>query len=151
MAAHVTGSCSLARAQADQIAAWIEDVTTRTPGLKYAALPAVQLERDEISGRVIGRKFSCAGFVLAAYEEAAGIVLLVPEASLPEVNKEIVIATWMPALPDEVQTRIFRNIGLEGPGPWRLLLPGYLFHALKQWTGFGTAPYQPKPEDSEFA
>jgi hypothetical protein len=39
--------------------------------------------------------------------------------------------------------------GLKGPGPWRLLLPGYLLHAVHR-AGEHGLPYQPGPADCEF-
>jgi len=151
MPAHVAGSCSLSRDEADQIATWIEDVRTRSPGLVYAALPAVGERIDDTTGRVIARTFSCAGFVHAAYEEGAGIVLLVPENALPEVERETVITTWAPGVPEHLVNRYLEKVGLTGTGPWRLLLPGYLFHALRQRVSSAGAAYQPTSEDASFS
>ncbi len=104
-------------------------------------------EEDERYARM---RFSCAGFVLEAYKKAR-IGLLDPEV-LPPVEMDTVQSCY-PDLVRLAETgRICsEDFGLEGPGPWPVLLCGYLFHALnRDAAAVRSEPYAPKIEDRCF-
>ena len=76
-------------------------------------------------------RFSCAGFVYEAYKKAR--IILLDTNSLPEVDLAVIRLGY----PNEV--RLMENerissedLGLEGSGPWPVLLCGYLFYALNR-------------------
>jgi len=88
------------------------------------------------------RRFSCAGFVLEAYL-IAGIILLGNPDSLPKVNDEFIMFHY------ETGRDRFSEFGLEGDGPWPVLLPGYVFHAFSDAivvAGRNGTSFQPEEE-----
>jgi hypothetical protein len=111
---------------------WLQDIQTRitaSPNANrvrrvYTVRPAAQVDRAE-NGTCIGRRFSCAGFVERCYAEGAGISLIASEATLPEVDLQALVDIWPMA-----QSPARGRFGLTGDGPWRVLLPAYLLHAL---------------------
>ena len=118
---------------------WLNTLRTSTVTIRYIALPTSDIVRDKVSGRPIGRAFSCAGFVHCCFEEAIGIRLIALDA-LPEVNRDILLRIWR-----ETEIALGRRYGIQGPGPWKIFLPSYLFHALLR--GSETSPYhQPDPD-----
>jgi hypothetical protein len=94
----------------------------------YAICPHAKPFYEE-DGRYARMRFSCAGFVLEAYRKAR-IRLLDPDA-LPPVDIAIIRLCY------PMQVRLMEegvispgDLGLDGDGPWPVLLCGYLFHAL---------------------
>ncbi len=85
----------------------------------------------ENDGRYARMRFSCAGFVFEAYKKAR--IKLLDSNNLPMVNITVIRLAY----PEQV--RLMENgrispeaLGLEGSGPWPVLLCGYLFHALNR-------------------
>lgn len=76
------------------------------------------------------RRYSCVGFVFEAYLEAD--IELVDIAVLPEIDVEMLVLAY----PDsERHLRILAvrdRLNLAGDGPWPVLLPGYIFHAMNR-------------------
>jgi hypothetical protein len=114
---------------------WIQDVRTRVPAdwrKCYTIDPPSDVFEDEVTHRSGMRKFSCAGFVICCYEEAINIQILdrSPE-SLPWVGWETIEKIY-----DETSLRHLRflgkQLGLDGTGPWRFVLCGYVLHALNR-------------------
>ena len=105
---------------------------------------------NEADGRYCRTLFSCAGFVLEAYRFARIALLLA--APIPSVDLAILRLAY------PVQFRLIdrgplrlEDLGLEGPGPWPVLLCGYLFHALnRDGDSIRRQPYQPGPDDWYF-
>jgi len=131
MAAHAIGWLdSLDDAKHESIMTWIDSIIklNEEAPVKYTAVPASIVKKDPTTGRVKGRKFSCAGFVLACFEEALGIRLVVEENELPDVSRATLESVWGVAL-----VRAARRYGLKSPGPsWKVLLPSYILHALSR-------------------
>lgn len=104
----------------------------------------------ESDGRYVRTRFSCAGFVLEAYKTAR-IKLLLPGA-LPVVDFTVIKLAY------PSQSRLIDSgrisaeaLGLEGNGPWPVLLCGYLFHALNRDADVVRhIPYQPVTENRYF-
>lgn len=96
----------------------------------YCVLPhASPLYEDD--GRYARMRFSCAGFVLETYKRAR-IRLLDPN-DLPRVDMAIISAAYPRQVRLMESGRISQEaLGLEGSGPWPVLLCGYLFHALNR-------------------
>lgn len=124
--------------------------------LQYCIRPHQdELTRNFCNGVVQLRRFSCAGFVLAAYEEAGICLLDTDEANLPEVLLESLCAAY----PDQ-ETRLRNpaqraNMNLAGDGPWRVVLAGYVINALAS-TDLALAnpraklPYRPQSGDAYY-
>lgn len=131
--------------EAQGIDFWIADVRTQVESgalrnwRSYVVRPAV--ERDRVSGRVVYKRFSCAGFVAEAYLEGAGIQL-VDEAHLPPVELPFTEAVWGVYPP-----RLRGIAGLVGDGPWPVLLPAYLLHAMR--LPRVSLPFQPTLEHAD--
>lgn len=136
----------LSATEEQQIDVWLDDMKTRTARCTYLAFPDAGTRADPITGNVTGFTFSCAGFVRTAYRDGAGLDLTGPQGTWPEVDAATVRAVW--AIPVDAERRVLDFVGLSGPGPWRILLPGYLMHALS--VGRYRLPYTPSPTDVSF-
>ncbi|MCY3022159.1 MAG: hypothetical protein NTW87_24370 [Planctomycetota bacterium] len=94
-----------------------------------------EVEIKSQDGTLMYRRFSCIGYVLEAYgEQGAGIILLdTREDSLPEVEEELLRLAYPPLeqMQNDPDYRArLASRGLDGAGPWRVVLPGYVLHAL---------------------
>jgi hypothetical protein len=104
----------------------------------------------EDDGRYARMRFSCAGFVLEAYRKAR--IKLMDSNDLPMVD----IGVIRSAYPEQIRLVEGRRIssealGLEGSGPWPVLLCGYLFHALNRDADvIRHEPYAPSIADRYF-
>jgi hypothetical protein len=142
-AAHVIGWLEgMTREERDGIAEWIADLRTGTMSFAYLAHPGHQF--DESNGRVTRMRFSCAGFAERCYALGAR-VLLIGSGDLPEVPLPILQGIWGRRVESAA---VRRRVGLQGDGPWRVLMPGYLLHALNAPRGM--LPYAPMAEDFAF-
>lgn len=72
------------------------------------------------------RQFSCIGFVYDCYDSCN--IQLVDISTLPDVYADF-MSNLFPSLARE-RNRIAH--GLTGNGPWKILLPGYVFHSLSR-------------------
>jgi hypothetical protein len=161
--ADVVGSAVLTDDDAQKVKAFIDrhanehrlflqlsraELITAVPEV-YCILPHAAPFYEE-DGRYARMRFSCAGFVFEAYKKAR-IKLLDPNA-LPLVD----IAVIRLGYPNQV--RLMENgrvspgdLGLEGDGPWPVLLCGYLFHALnRDGDAVRREPYAPSVADRHF-
>lgn len=147
MTAHTVGWLSEELSDEDRrcVTQWLEELNKRKSEIFYSPFPAVEYKTDSVSGKRVPSKFSCAGFVQTCFEEALDIVLVVPEEKLPEVNAHTLGSVWGAR---EVEVAQLRR-HLEKPGPWKILLPGYLFHALRCLRA--ALPYAPAAADPAFA
>src|SRR5262249_40642702 len=146
---------------------WLERMRKSALDVAYIAYPVwgkdfeedvAGYERDKENGKKILRRCSCASFVAHGYKEGAGIDLVVGEELLPPVRLTTIQQVWARQFAavlskakeerhrDSMAGRALRALGLSGKGPWPVLLPGYLFHALNQPDHGEQAPYQPKDE-----
>jgi hypothetical protein len=101
----------------------------------------VEGQLDETEGKVVyHRYFSCAGFVVWCINEVLERWLVVGTEELPVVGFEEVGPFYgMRGDPEELE-----ECGLAGPGPWRLLLPGYVINALGSPEAAAGEPYRPR-------
>ena len=92
-------------------------------------LPEDQWHRDERQVPLY-RRFSCVSFVIAAYLDGAGIDLI--DTSSPEILPEVGLETVARAYGQHLRRldRVRAQVGAPGAGPWHILLPGYVCHAL---------------------
>jgi len=142
--ADVVGSAALTDDEANKIKTFVDrhanehaafaqvnarQLVQRAPEM-YCVLPhASPLLEDD--GRYARTRFSCAGFVVEAYNKAR--IRLLDLNGLPPVGMSIIAVAY------PQQTRLITNgrvsadaFGLGGRGPWKVLLCGYLFHALNR-------------------
>lgn len=122
-----------------QIQDWLDQMRTTSLKIEYYAYPAADVTVDQVTGCAIGRRFSCSGFVNACFEEALKLKIVAGEDDLPEVAMSMILEVWPFG-----ERRVRRY--LQGQGPWRVLLPSYLFHALtKQRSDMPHLPLTPNP------
>ncbi|MGO9470964.1 MAG: hypothetical protein ACLQVF_43280 [Isosphaeraceae bacterium] len=138
--AHVVGWLSLSADERDGITDWLAEVDKQLRpitgwGLVEQYTVSLRSEdqwhRDEKQVSLY-RRFSCVSFVLAAYLDGAGIDLVDtsnPE-SLPDVDLDTVTRAYGERLIR--QGRVSAEVGLPGAGPWRILLAGYVCHAMNR-------------------
>jgi hypothetical protein len=115
----------------------------------YCIYPhATPLAEDD--DRYVRMRFSCSGFVYEAYRSAR--ISLLDVGTLPPVDMAVIKVAY-PA-----QTRLMESerltpesLGLEGEGPWPVMLCGYLLHALNRPADLiRQQPYTPVAEDQHF-
>jgi len=150
MLAHAVGYLNLAPEERRKFMHWLDDLKTRSVVCTYHVLPS---RRDTIdsSGRGQYTEYSCAGFVATGYREGAGVSLVVEEGALPAVDRALTEQIWeRPFMnyPKEQRDAKMKQYGLSGEGPWQVLLPGYLLHALNQ--ARSALPYTPGQSDWKF-
>jgi hypothetical protein len=104
----------------------------------------------EADDRYTRTRYSCAGLVIEAY--CAARIVLLELASLPMVSMDLVRGAY----PGEVALMdrgaiVASALGLDGDGPWPIVLCGYLFHALgRDVTTLRESPYAPREGDWVF-
>lgn len=151
MRADVVGHLDLTDKEKADVEMWLAREQTRIlgdrrrPKLRYTVLPAARFRTDAVNGQTIYRDFSCAGFVATAYSEGANITL-VDETNLPTTT-----AARLAEVYTERYVELARKLdfGLTGDGPWPVLLPGYLFHALNR-SDPRAGPHIPTATDATF-
>jgi hypothetical protein len=136
--AHVAGWLTFSSDEREGITDWLADVdkqlrpNTRS-GLadqySVSLRPEEQWHHDEKQVRLY-RRFSCVSFVLAAYLDGANINLV--DTSSPEIVPEVGLETVARAYGEQLRRhdRVRAQVGVPGAGPWRILLAGYVCHAM---------------------
>jgi hypothetical protein len=104
----------------------------------------------EPDGRYARMKFSCAGFVFGAYQEAR--ISLFDEKLLPVIDL-VTIKEAYPRYAGFLDDPNFRaSMGLSGADKWPVMLCGYLLHAMHQDNAaIRQSKYSPKEGDQYFA
>ena len=88
-------------------------------------------------------RFSCAGFVVEAYRKID--IVLLDETMLPEQSFAS-LCSYYPSL-REYGPKMRASLGLDGNGPWRVVLPGYVLNAFNRTDDeIRQKPFQPKKE-----
>jgi hypothetical protein len=106
----------------EEIRRLIPHPTTRSSaspeaGTQYCARPAYSMTQQGYL------RCSCVGFVLYAYRDVVTLVKADDE-SLPDVPLSVIERIW------QGLSNRRAECGLEGSGPWKVVLPGYVVHAL---------------------
>jgi hypothetical protein len=150
LTAHAAAWIEMTQAELANMEVWLSDVRDRLAARParsrwddYSVIPAAREIRDASTGRVVHVRYSCAGFVERCYAQGAAIDLMVDEDELPAVDLATLARIW-PAVLHHRR----RRFGLEGEGPWKVLLPGYLLHSLARLNA--RVPYRPQPGDAAF-
>lgn len=115
---------------------------------QYLVHPAWKDVRDPNTNVRRYRRYSCAGFVLDAHRQVELDLLKIDETSLPEVDK-VTLATGYPGL--EMHESLLDRLGIPGSGPWKVVLPGYVVHALDRTSEeVRQGPYYARLGDERF-
>jgi len=127
---------------------WLAEVDTeRRPMTKhrhYIACPHFFWKLDE-AGMPQYRRFSCTGLVVECYLSVDIRLLNINE--LPQVDAGVLAPVYGEIVKDQ-RLRERLKIGLDGNGPWPVLLPGYLFHSLNRADSeIKVAPHLPQNID----
>jgi hypothetical protein len=135
---HIVGFVDLDADDIEGIETWLADVDKedRPPVnspmdllAQYRVSPAIYWVPAE-NDTPLYRQFSCVGFVMDCYR-FIGINLIDDSRAenLPEVTLGMVVAAYGRHANRE---KYRERIGIAGPGPWRIVLAGYLFHSLNR-------------------
>lgn len=143
---HVVGRMAMSDADRRDILDWIANQTRALaktpPALQYRLLGGDAV--DSMTQKERRRRFSCATFVQCCFREGIGVEL-VDEAALPPTPETTLRRVWG----RDEQIRLARATGLRGEGPWPILLPAHLLHALDRDDPRAT-PYVPREDDWDF-
>lgn len=137
---HLVGWLTLTADEKEAIADWLAEIDKedrpsemrRFPEQYTVSIREEDKWHNDENGVRLYRRFSCISFVLSAYSDGANIELLdiSDPNQLPIVDLNTLAATYGEHVRTHEQIRI--KIGLAGSGPWRVLLPGYVYHALNR-------------------
>lgn len=97
-----------------------------TSHMQYTILPHF---RDRNSDDSV-RRYSCVGFVVEAYRDTD--VELIDLPRLPDVELGLLVLAYPDQESHLRHPRLRAFCGLNGDGPWPVLMPGYVFHALNR-------------------
>jgi hypothetical protein len=128
-AVHITGVADLDPDDCEGIQTWLSIVDKeKRPGMarQYIVKPHMAWERAKETNRPIYRRFSCAGFVVECYASVGINLVTLPEDTYPEVDLE----TVRRAYPEAGREGLRERYGIPGNGPWRILMAGYVLHAM---------------------
>lgn len=138
MTVHIAGYVELTPDEVEGIVTWLADVdqedrpldlSPETRQAQYIVAPHVRWHTAE-NGMPLYRRFSCVGYVIECYRSVQ--INLIDDSlpgNLPEVSLDIIIEAYGQDATDEERRT---TIGIPGPGPWRIILAGYVFHSLNR-------------------
>jgi hypothetical protein len=136
-----------------ELMVWLQDMVTRMASRKYRERPRYQIDppfehvAQSGTNRKRGWRFSCVGFALWCFREAGVELLELPAHRYPEVNRNFIVRWYGDLLPDQSTPQFnhkLERLGLPGKGPWRIVLPGYIFRSLMRTPEeIGSVPYYP--------
>ena len=151
---HSLGMAGLSVDQIRQIRLFIDELENEYEGVKarsqYVVAPHVRDEKAD-DGTTKHRQFSCAGFVIEAYREAAIDLLTTEVNELPDVG----LNTLLQQYPDQERVLLSpllrRKVGLDGDGPWPVVLAGHVLNSLaRSEPEIRSRPYRPEVGDEFF-
>jgi hypothetical protein len=131
---HSVGSATLNADEMSQIQLFIEELTGeyeaqmvrgRQPWL---IRPHHVAEDEEFSFP----RFSCAGFVIEAYREANIDLLDTSDDALPLVSLDLLKQVYADSIRQLENPIVRSRFGLNGEGPWPIVLSGYVMHSLSR-------------------
>ena len=128
------GTVPLNNDEVNQVQLWIDERINeyRAQSLskwdQYIARPHVKDVR-RAGGTIQHQQFSCAGFVIEALRDAGIDLIETDERVLPRVDIDCLRQAY-PRLPRAPKLRL--QLGLDGDGPWPVVLCGYVLHSLNR-------------------
>ena len=151
--AHVAGHVPLTNDEIKEISAWIEEIADEYHAYGASARHQFIIHppwKDEVDPNTRVRRYrrySCAGFVLDSHRRVDIELLRIDEDALPEVDQQVIASVYSRA----GRPGVLCQFGLGGNGPWNIVLPGYVLHALDRPTAqIRQGPYQAQPGDEQF-
>ncbi len=145
----VVGSIELTGAEVKQIAIFIEETAKELESIVPRQQYIVHPHFRDRTGVDTVRRYSCAGYVQQAYEYADIDLLDLTEC--PGVELQTILVAYPDSRKELENPRARAFVGLRGPGPWPVLLPGYIFHAMaRDPQQYRQEPYKPKAGDECF-
>lgn len=148
---HTGGRVPLTNDQIKKIRTWYKKVKDESPTSaykQYVIRPVWKDVFDRITGIRRYRRYSCAGFVLDGHLKVNIELLDTDENVLPEVDRQTIISAYPEA---DGHSDFLRYCGLEGNGPWKVVLAGYVLHALSRTSDqIRQGPYQAQKGDEQF-
>lgn len=152
MNAHVAGRVPLTTDEITRIEAWIEKIVDEYQRehagrrQQFTIDPPWEDYRDPNTGVRRYRRFSCAGFVLNAHRQVDIELLRIDDQALPMVDKRILALAY-----PRVDLTCLQRFGIQGNGPWRIVLAGYVLHALNRTSEeIRQEPYRAQPGNERF-
>jgi hypothetical protein len=146
--AHVVGQISyLSILDRNALEAWVRDVNTRIARLQYQVLPHFEVVLDPVTKLPARVRCSCVGLLVEAIKDVLGTAPLDPGAAAGYP------VTGLPTLQTIFPKRFLSRralAGLTGPGPWPVVLPGHLVHAMNQAAGTSAWPRRPLAAEYHF-
>lgn len=105
----------------------------------------------EQDGTILYTRFNCAGFIIEMYREAGVSLLATDMDKLPLVSIDVLTLAY-PDAAAHLQSEVLRKrFGLEGDGPWPVVMAGYVLNALnRDEAAIRSAPYQAQSGDQYF-
>lgn len=124
LAVHAIGRLQLSKRERMLMSAWLHrQLRVRT--LAGDFITRADAQRDPVSDRIIGRRYSSAQLVHECVRACTGVTLVDAEA-VPTSTRERLVDIW-----GEHKIEVAARRGeLDGEPPWTVLLPAHLFHAL---------------------
>lgn len=148
---HVAGHIPLTNDERKKIAAWFEKIADEYPRLpvrQYVIHPPWKDEYDSNTGVRRYRRYSCAGFILDGHRQVNIELLDIDEDMLPAIDSRTIVSAYPGA---EEHPDLLHYWGLDGNGPWKVVLAGYVLHALNCTTDqIRQEPYKAKEGDKQF-
>lgn len=153
---HCVGSAGLTDDDINRLEIFIDNVSgefeaQNRRGLEqYVVVPHVKPVVEKGDGTLLYRRFNCAGFVVVAYQSIDLDFVVVEESNLPPIDNASLEAAYPKLRKLPMDQR--EDLGLVGKGPWPILMPGYILHALNREVVAirNDPPYTPKPGDENF-
>lgn len=149
---HVAGQVPLMKGEIDEIKAWsceIKDEYEKNKVCKkdqYIIHPHWKDECDPNTGVRRYRRYSCVGFVFDSHLQVDIELLQIDEGSLPDVYPHTIKSAY-----GLKPGSLLAKFGLEGNGPWKVMLAGYVLHALNRPTyQIRQEPYRAGEGDGQF-
>jgi hypothetical protein len=147
--AHVAATVPLDNEEIKAVAAWVDGIKDEYDDAnvgarsQYVIDPPWEDVVDANTGVRRYRRYSCAGFVIDSHREVDINLVNINRNGLPDIDRDT-LSLGYPLRPAE-------RFGLPGDGPWKIVLAGYVLHALNRPAKeIRCAPYQPKEGDEFF-
>ncbi|MCX7424172.1 MAG: hypothetical protein NTW96_00820 [Planctomycetia bacterium] len=150
---HVVGTTPLTLDDVESLHDWRNEVDKEPPPdnpfRRYIVRPHSRSYHAPETNRKLYQRFSCVGYVIECYRSIDVDLVVTSEPDLPEVDSD----TLEKVYPDlnRIGARMREVLGIPGNGPWPILMPGYVFHALAQATEETPRPPAYTPESTEYA
>lgn len=131
------GSAGLTVDEINEIGVFVDERSSeyeasrrRDPKQQYVVHPHAKPVTSN-DGTVICTRFSCAGFVIEAYNAVEIPLIPDDEDSFPKSDVETLVRAD-PDLERSLRSPARKIVGLEGDGPWPVVLAGFVVNSLRR-------------------